>query len=126
MPNGAVSAMDFGHPADVSQAALARISGYPPRQVNNWCRGRAAPPLWAIALAAVLQDTSPEAIQILLEETAFAAHETLSVPPNADVAAFRRRMTRLVLIYHPDKGDQPDLMSRVNAAYERAQSDWRR
>jgi hypothetical protein len=126
MPNGAVSAVDFDHPADVSQATLARISGYTPRQVNSWCRGRAAAPLWAIALAAVLQVTSPEAIQILLEEIAFAGHETLGVPPNADAAAFRRPMTRLVLIYHPDKGGQPDLMSRVNAAHERAQSDWPR
>jgi len=28
--------------AGVSQAAFARLSGYTPRQVNNWCRGRAA------------------------------------------------------------------------------------
>ncbi len=28
--------------ADVSQIAFARISGYTPRQVNNWARGRAA------------------------------------------------------------------------------------
>ena len=34
-------------------------------------------PRWAIALAVVLQDTSPDAIRILLEETAFAWHETL-------------------------------------------------
>ena len=43
--------------ADVSQAAFARISGYTPRQVNDWARGRAATPLWAGALAAVLQQT---------------------------------------------------------------------
>ncbi len=109
--------------ADVSQAAFARISGYTPRQVNNWARGRAAAPLWAIALAAVLQDTSPEAIQIRLEEIAFAWHETLGVPPNADATALRRAMARLALIYHPDKGGQPDLMRRVNAAYEHAQRD---
>ena len=93
--------------ANVSQAGLARISGDTPRQVNNWCRGRAAAPLWAIALAAVLQDTSPEAIQILLKEIAFAWHETLAVPPNEDAAALRRVMTRLALIYRP--GGQPDL-----------------
>jgi transcriptional regulator with XRE-family HTH domain len=109
--------------ADVSQAAFARISGYTPRQVNNWARGRAAAPLWAIALAAVLQHTSPEAILILLEEIEFAWHETLGIPPNADAAALRRAMARLALIYHPDKGGQPDLMRRVNAAYERAQRD---
>ena len=82
-----------------------------------------AAPLWAIALAAVLQHTSPEAIQIRLEEIQFAWHETLGVPPNADAAALRRAMARLALIYHPDKGGQPDLMRRVNAAYERAQRD---
>ena len=107
----------------LGSAAFARISGYTPRQVNNWTRGRAAAPLWAIALAAVLQDTSPEAIQIRLEEIQFAWHETLGVPPNADATALRRAMARLALIYHPDKGGQPDLMRRVNAAYERAQGD---
>jgi len=30
--------------ADVSQAAFARLTGVAPRQVNNWCRGRAAVP----------------------------------------------------------------------------------
>jgi DnaJ-class molecular chaperone len=48
------------------------------------------------------------------------------VTPNADAAALRRAMARLALIYHPDKGGQPDLMSRVNSAYERAQRDWSR
>ena len=112
--------------ADVNQAAFARISGYTPRQVNNWARGRAAAPPWAIAVAAVLQQTSPEAIQIMLEEITFAWHETLGVPPSADAAALRRAMARLALIYHPDTGGQPDLMRRVNAAYERAQRDWSR
>jgi hypothetical protein len=107
------------------RAWLGAASGVA-RQVNNWCRGRAAAPLWAIALAVVLQDTSPEAIRILLEEIEFAWHEILGVPPNADAAALRRAMARLARIYHPDKGGQPDLMSRVNAACERAQSDWPR
>jgi transcriptional regulator with XRE-family HTH domain len=109
--------------AGVSQAGFARISGYTPRQVNNWARGRAAAPLWAIALAAVLQHTSPEAILITREEIQFAWHETLGVPPNADAATLRRAMARLATIYHPDKGGQSDLMSRVNDAYERAQSN---
>ena len=55
--------------AGVSQAAFARSSGYTPRQVNNRARGRAAAPLRAIALAAVLQHTSPEAILITREES---------------------------------------------------------
>jgi hypothetical protein len=30
--------------AEVSQAGFARLAGVTPRQVNNWCRGRAAVP----------------------------------------------------------------------------------
>ena len=41
--------------ADVSQAAFARLVGVTPRQVNNWCRGRAAVPVWAAILTRVLQ-----------------------------------------------------------------------
>jgi transcriptional regulator with XRE-family HTH domain len=59
--------------ADVSQAAFARLAGLTPRQVNNWARGRAAVPIWAGLLAVVLQDHSPEALTIMLEETA-ASH----------------------------------------------------
>jgi hypothetical protein len=54
--------------ADVSQAAFARLTGVTPRQVNNWCRARAAVPLWAGLLAALLQDHSPEALKIVLEQ----------------------------------------------------------
>ena len=35
--------------ANVSQAAFARLSGHTSRQVNNWCRARAAVPPWAKA-----------------------------------------------------------------------------
>jgi DNA-binding transcriptional regulator YiaG len=35
--------------ADVSQAAFARLTGYTTRQVNNWCRAKAAVPPWAKA-----------------------------------------------------------------------------
>ena len=35
-----------------------------PRQVNNWCRGRAAVPPWAAALAVLLEERSPEAITL--------------------------------------------------------------
>ena len=55
--------------ADVPQAAFARLAGVTPRQVNNWCRGRAAVPVWAGVIAVVLQDRSPEALTIDLEET---------------------------------------------------------
>jgi hypothetical protein len=37
--------------------------------VNNWCRGRAAVPAWAGIIAVVLQDRSPNAPIIDLEET---------------------------------------------------------
>jgi hypothetical protein len=37
--------------------------------VNKWCRGRAAVPAWAAVIAVVLQDRSPEALTIDLEET---------------------------------------------------------
>jgi transcriptional regulator with XRE-family HTH domain len=56
--------------ADVSQAAFARLAGVTPRQVNNWCRGRAAVPVWAGVIAAVLQDRSPEALTLDLERSA--------------------------------------------------------
>jgi hypothetical protein len=36
--------------------------------VNKWCRGRAAVPVWAAVIAVVLQDRSPEARIIDLEE----------------------------------------------------------
>lgn len=40
--------------ADVSQAAFARLAGITPRQVNKWCRGRAAVLVWAGLIAVIL------------------------------------------------------------------------
>ncbi|GLR65425.1 hypothetical protein GCM10010909_01030 [Acidocella aquatica] len=54
--------------ADVSQAAFARLAGVTARQVNNWCRGRAAVPRWAALLALALRELSAEALTIMLEE----------------------------------------------------------
>jgi len=54
--------------ADISQAAFARLTGVTPRQVNNWARGRATVPRWAGLLAVLLQDHSPEALTIAVEE----------------------------------------------------------
>ena len=82
--------------------------------------GRAAVPSWAAALAILLQDTSPEAIQILLEEVQFSWHETLGVPPNADAGTVRRAWARLALAYHPDKGGTQAQMARINEAHEQA------
>ena len=106
--------------ADVSQAAFARLSGHTSRQVNNWCRARAAVPPWAAALAVLLQNTSPEAVQILLEEVQFSWHEILGLPPNADPATIRRAWASLARAYHPDKGGTQEQMVRLNSAYERA------
>ena len=106
--------------AGVSQAGFARLSGLTSRQVNNWCRGRAAVPPWAVALAVLLEERSPEAITMLVAETTFAWHETLGVPPGAETAAIRLAMRRLALRYHPDQGGTETQMTRVNAAYEQA------
>ncbi|HME27420.1 MAG TPA: DnaJ domain-containing protein [Acetobacteraceae bacterium] len=108
--------------AGVSQATFARTTGYTTRQVNNWCRARAAVPPWAASLAILMQGASPDAIQILLEELQFRWHETLGVPPNADAGTVRRAMARLALAYHPDKGGSQEQMARINAAYGRARS----
>ena len=54
--------------AQVSQAAFARLAGVTPRQVNKWCRGQAPVPVWAGLLAVILQERSPEALAIDLEE----------------------------------------------------------
>jgi transcriptional regulator with XRE-family HTH domain len=106
--------------AGVSQASFARLTGMTARQVNNWARGRALVPQWAALLAVALQDVSPEALMISLEEAEFSWREILGVPPNADTAAARRAMTQLALRYHPDQGGQPEQMTRINAAYENA------
>jgi transcriptional regulator with XRE-family HTH domain len=106
--------------AGVSQAGFARLSGLTSRQVNNWCRGRAAVPPWAAALAVLLEAHSPEAIAILLEETTFAWHETLGVPPDAETGAIRLALRRLALRYHPDQGGTEAQMARVNTGYETA------
>ena len=56
--------------------ALAVLAGVTPGEVNKWCRGRAAVPVWAGVIAVVLQDRSPEARTIDLEET----HQALAAP----------------------------------------------
>src|SRR5450755_161600 len=106
--------------AGVSQAGFARLTGVTASQVNNWARGPALVPQWAALLAVALQDLSPEALTISLEEAEFSWREILRVPPNVNTAAARRAMTRLALRYHPDKGGRPEQMTRINAAYENA------
>ena len=58
--------------AGVSQASFARLTGVTARQVNNWARRRALVPQWAALLAAALQEFSPEALTISLEEAEFS------------------------------------------------------
>ena len=57
---------------------------------------------------------------MLLEETSFAWHETLGVPPNALAETIRLAMRRLALRYHPDQGGTAAQMTRINAAYTEA------
>lgn len=59
--------------ADVSQASFARLSGVSTRQVNKWCRGRAAVPRWAALLAIALREMSAETLTIMLEELPIAS-----------------------------------------------------
>jgi transcriptional regulator with XRE-family HTH domain len=109
--------------ADVSQAGFARLTGVTPRQVNNWCRSRAAVPKWAAVLAGVLAEFTPEALEIMIEDADFSWCETLGVPSSSDPELARRAMTRLALAYHPDRGGTRDQMTRINAAYEKACAD---
>jgi hypothetical protein len=106
--------------SDVRQAAFARLADVTARQVNNWCRGRAAVPKWAAVLAIALAEVTPEALEIRLEEAELAWHEVLGVDADADAATARRAMTRLALGYHPDTGGNQEQMARINAAYETA------
>ncbi|MEE3504035.1 hypothetical protein [Acidiphilium acidophilum] len=54
--------------AEVNQAGFARLSGVSPRQVNKWCRDRAAVPRWATMLALALRELSLETLTILYDE----------------------------------------------------------
>ena len=72
-----------GH-LDISQAAFARLTGITPRQVNNWCRGRAAVPAWAALVAVLLEDHSPEALTIMLEEVLQTLSAAGPAPPAVD------------------------------------------
>ena len=81
--------------AAVSQAGFARLAGLSSRQVNNWCRGRAAVPRWAAALAVLLEVHSPEAITLLVDEAA------------PHLARHPRRATRRRHRHRPSRGGRP-------------------
>jgi transcriptional regulator with XRE-family HTH domain len=99
--------------ADVSQAVFARLTGYTTRQVNNWCRARAAVPPWAAALAILLQDHP---------DPARGGSVQLARNPRraADAGTIRGAWARLANAHHPDKGGTQEQMALLNAAYERA------
>lgn len=107
----------------MSQVAFAPLTGLTPRQVNNWCRGRAAVPPWAALLAVVLQDSLPELLETEVDEARFRWHEILGVSPRADAASILRAMTGLARRTHPDVGGDPEQMVRINEAYEHARQE---
>jgi transcriptional regulator with XRE-family HTH domain len=106
--------------ADLSQAAFARLAGVTARQVNKWARGGAAVPQWAALLAAALMEQSADALIGSLAAAKFSWAEVLGVSPDAEPTEARRAMTRLAVLYHPDKGGTTEQMVRINKAYEEA------
>jgi len=85
--------------------------------VNKWARGHAAVPCWAALLAVVLEDTTAEALLLMLDDTQLSSNQVLGVPHDADMATIRRAMREPALFYHPDKGGEPEQMTVVNKAY---------
>jgi transcriptional regulator with XRE-family HTH domain len=106
--------------ANLSQAAFARLAGVTARQVNKWARGGAVVPQWAVLLAIALTEQSAEALICSLAGAKFSWAEVLGVTPHAQPAEARRAMTRLAVLYHPDKGGSSEQMVRINRAYEEA------
>lgn len=106
--------------ASLSQAGFARLTGVTTRQVNKWARGRAAVPQWAALMAVALIEQSADALICSLAATHFSWAEVLGVSPDAEATEARRAMTRLAVLYHPDKGGTTEQMVRINKAYEEA------
>lgn len=90
----------------MGQATFAQLSGVTPRQVNKWARAHAAGPRWAALLVIVVEETAPEALLLMLDDTQRSCHEVLGVPGGAEMATSRRAMLGSALPYHPDKGGQ--------------------
>lgn len=74
-------------------------------------------PRWVALLAVVLEDITPDALLLMLGDTQFTCYQVLGVPYSADVTATRQAMRELALLYHPDKGGQPEQMVVVNETY---------
>ncbi|HUN50236.1 MAG TPA: hypothetical protein VMU42_03940 [Candidatus Sulfotelmatobacter sp.] len=108
--------------ADVNQARFARLAGVTARQVNNWCRGRAAVPRWAAILALTLQEITADRLKLALEERDFGRHEALGTPPAAGAPTTRPVMTTLALSDRPDEAGTEPQMIRCNASNEKART----
>ena len=89
-PLGQVGGVGPPPPADSAAAKasafrqffLSILTGRVPcRQADNWARGRSLASQLAALLAVALQDFSPEALMISLEEAEFSWHEILGVLP---------------------------------------------
>ena len=64
-----------------------------------------------------------EALLSMLNDAQLSCHQVLGVPYGADMAAIRRAMRGLALLYHPDTRGWPEQMIIVNESYaEAAQS----
>ena len=68
----------------------------------------------------ILEERSPNALEMMVDEAPFSRNEILGLAPSADATSIRQAMGRLALVYHPDKGSTQQRMSRINAAYEQA------
>jgi len=108
--------------AGTSQAGFARLAGFSPRQVNNWCRGRAAVPPWAAILAAILEERSPDALEIMVDEARFGWHETLGLPPGAVTEEIDDAVRRLTHRYAADQGGTEPQRLRIDAADAQART----
>jgi len=108
--------------AGISQACFARLSGLTPRQVNNWCRGRAAVPPWAAILAAILDERSPDALDMMVDDAQFSWHETLGVPRGAASGEIDGAVRRLARRYAPDQGGTEAQRTRIDTAGAQART----
>jgi len=78
--------------ADVSQATFGRRAGVTARQVNNWARGWAAVPQWAVLLTIAVLEQLVEALVMALEETTFSWSKMLGVGPSSEPAEARHQV----------------------------------
>jgi len=105
-----------------SQAGFARLAGFSPRHVNNWCRRRAAVPPWAAALAAILDERSPDALEMMVDEAHCRWHETLGVPPGVATEEIDCALRRLARRYAPDQGGTEGQRTRIDTACAQART----